>query len=51
MDLLTIIKDYINEKRKIFEKTDDVFAGELQRGKNLYPKYAYNLVKNILTGK
>ena len=48
MDLLTAIKDYINEKRKIFDKTDEVLLVS-SKGKKLYPKYAYNLVKVILT--
>lgn len=47
-DLLNSIKDYINEKRKVLEKTDDVLL-VTSKGKKLYPKYAYNLVKNILT--
>jgi len=46
-DLLTVIKDYINEKRKVFERTDDVLLVS-SKGKKLYPKYAYNLVRNIL---
>ena len=48
VDLLTIIKDYINEKRKTFEKADDVLLVS-SKGKKLYPKYAYNLVRGILT--
>jgi len=48
VDLLTIIKDYINEKRKMFEKADDVLLVN-SKGKKLYPKYAYNLVRGILT--
>jgi len=47
VDLLAIIKNYINEKRKIFEKTDDVLLVS-PKGKKLYPKYAYNLVRSIL---
>jgi len=47
VDLLTVIKDYINEKRKVFEKTDDVLLVS-SKGKKLYPKYAYNLIRNIL---
>ena len=47
-ELLTIIKEYINEKRKVFEKADDVLLVN-NKGKKLYPKYAYNLVRNILT--
>jgi integrase/recombinase XerC len=48
VDLLTVIKDYINEKRKVFEKTNDVLLVS-SKGKKLYPKYAYNLVRDILT--
>ena len=48
VDLLTVIKDYINEKRKIFEKTEDALLVS-SKGKKLYPKYAYNLVRDILT--
>jgi len=47
-DLLTSIKDYINEKRKVFETNEDVLLVS-PKGKKLYPKYAYNLVKGILT--
>ena len=47
-ELLTIIKEYINEKRKVFEKVDDVLLVNA-KGKKLYPKYAYNLVRGILT--
>jgi len=47
-DLLAAIKEYINEKRKLFEKPDDVLLVS-SKGKKLYPKYAYNLVKNILS--
>ena len=47
-ELLTIIKEYINEKRKVFEKADDVLLVN-NKGKKLYPKYAYNLVRSILT--
>jgi integrase/recombinase XerC len=48
VDLLLGIKDYINEKRKVFEKTDDALLVS-SKGKKLYPKYAYNLVRNILS--
>ncbi len=46
-ELLLTIRDYINEKRKVFEKTDDALLVS-SRGKKLYPKYAYNLVRGIL---
>lgn len=45
--LLSAIREYINEKRKVFEKTDDVLL-ITSKGKKLYPKYAYNLVRGIL---
>ncbi len=48
VELLEVIKEYINEKRKVFEKTDDVLLVS-PKGKRLNPKYAYNLVRNILT--
>jgi len=47
-ELLIAIKDYINEKRKTFEKTDDALLVS-SKGKKLYPKYAYNLVREILS--
>lgn len=47
-ELLGVIKEYMNEKRKVFEKTDDVLLVN-SKGKKLYPKYAYNLVRDILT--
>jgi integrase/recombinase XerC len=46
--LLEVIKEYVNEKRKVFEKPDDVLLVS-SKGKKLNPKYAYNLVRNILT--
>jgi integrase/recombinase XerC len=48
VDLLVIIKDYMNEKKKKFEKADEVLLVS-SKGKKIYPKYAYNLVKRILT--
>lgn len=48
VELLEVIKEYINEKRKVFDKSDDVLL-VTPKGKKLYPKYAYNLVRNILT--
>jgi integrase/recombinase XerC len=46
-ELLSIIKEYVNEKKRVFEKTDDVLLVN-SKGKRLYPKYAYNLVRGIL---
>ena len=48
VDLLIVIKDYISEKRKVFENIDDALLVS-SKGKKLYPKYAYNLVRGILT--
>ena len=48
VELMEVIKEYINEKRKVFDKSDDVLLVS-PKGKKLYPKYAYNLVRNILT--
>ena len=47
-ELLGMLKEYINEKRKVFEKADDVFLVS-SKGKKIYAKYAYNLVRNILS--
>ena len=47
-ELLSTMRNYINEKRKVFEKTDDVLLVS-SKGKKLYPKYAYNLVNGILS--
>lgn len=46
-ELLATIKEYINEKRKIFEKTGEILLVS-SKGKKLYAKYAYNLVRKIL---
>jgi integrase/recombinase XerC len=46
-DLLAAIRGYIHEKRKVFEKADDVLLVNT-KGKKLYAKYAYNLVRSIL---
>jgi integrase/recombinase XerC len=47
-ELLNMIKDYVNEKKKTFENSDDVLL-VTSKGKRLYPKHAYNLVKAILS--
>jgi integrase/recombinase XerC len=48
--LLAAIREYAAEKRKVFEKADDVLLVN-SKGRKLYPKYAYNLVKTILTAE
>ena len=47
-ELLEMIREYMNEKKRLFDKTDDALLVNV-KGKKLYAKYAYNLVKNILT--
>jgi len=46
-EVLQIIHDYQQSKKKEFEKTDD-FLLVTEKGKKLYPKYAYLLVNGIL---
>ena len=46
--LLNLISEYNGEKKKVFEKTDNVLL-VTSKGKKLYPRYAYNLVKGILS--
>lgn len=42
-----IIKDYIGQKKKIFEESSDLLL-VTEKGKPLYPKYAYLLVNHYL---
>jgi len=46
-EILQNIRDYQALKKKEFEKTDDVLL-VTSKGKKMYPKYAYLLVKRIL---
>jgi integrase/recombinase XerC len=46
-DLTGIIMDYQQLKKKNFEKTDNTFL-VTEKGKRLYPKYAYLLVNQVL---
>lgn len=46
--LLTIIDEYISEKRKQFAKSAGDFLLVNEKGKSLYPKYVYNIVKASL---
>ena len=46
-DLIKIIKEYQQMKKKEFEKTDGYFL-VTEKGKKMYPKYAYLLVKKYL---
>jgi integrase/recombinase XerC len=45
--LLASVKNYIAEKKKVFESADDVLLVTAS-GRKLYPKYAYNRVNKIL---
>jgi integrase/recombinase XerC len=45
--LVQDIKDYVQWKKKEFEKTDDTLL-VTEKGKKMYPKYAYLLVKQAL---
>lgn len=46
-EMLEMIRDYQQMKKKNFEKTDD-FLLVTEKGKKLYPKYAYLLVNQVL---
>lgn len=48
-ELIKHIGNYCQLKKKEFEKTDDVLL-VTEKGKKLYPKYAYLLVKKCLAG-
>jgi integrase/recombinase XerC len=45
--LLTLIRQYQEQKRKEFEKTDDVLM-VTEKGKKMYPRYAWLLVNTYL---
>jgi integrase/recombinase XerC len=46
-EMIVIIRDYQQWKRKEFEKTEEVLL-VTEKGKKMYPKYAYLLVKRYL---
>ena len=46
--LLLQVMEYINDKRKLFEKFDGEFLLVNQKGAKLYPKSVYNTVKSYL---
>ncbi len=46
-EILEAIRGYQHTKKKDFEKTDDVLL-VTEKGKKLYPKYAYLLVNEVL---
>jgi integrase/recombinase XerC len=45
--VLTDVKDYKTQKRKRFEKIQDILL-VTSKGLKLYPKYAYNIVNRVL---
>lgn len=47
--VMTAIEEYSNSKRKIFEKTDDYLI-VTEKGKKLYPRYAWERINKILGG-
>jgi integrase/recombinase XerC len=48
-ELLGILRDYVAEKRKLFEDFDNKVLLISEKGKPLYPKYVYNAVKKYLS--
>jgi len=48
---MTMLMEYINAKRKEFEKFDSEVLLVNAKGKKLYPKYVYNTVKKHLSDK
>ncbi len=48
-EMLKELRDYMNEKRKVFETPDPNFLFVNGKGKKLYPKYVYNVVKQYLS--
>jgi len=48
-DLMMLIKDYIDGKRINFEQFDNELLLVNGKGKRLYPKYVYNVVRQYLT--
>ena len=48
-ELLQILKNYMADKKEIFEKYDPEVLLIGEKGKKLYPKYVYNAVKKYLS--
>jgi integrase/recombinase XerC len=47
-ELLQTIKEYINEKKQQFEEYDKEYLLLNAKGRKLYPRYVYNVVKQYL---
>ena len=48
IEIINIIKEYVQLKKKNFEKTDNALL-VTKKGMKLYPRYAYKLVRDILS--
>ena len=48
-ELMGFLKNYVDEKRKTFEKYDADILLINEKGNKLYPKYVYNAVKKYLS--
>lgn len=46
-EVIAMLKDYMKEKKKVFEQTDDILL-VTEKGKRLTPKYAWTLVNGVL---
>jgi integrase/recombinase XerC len=49
-ETIKIIKDYIQNKRNVFENTEDILL-VTEKGKKMYSKYPYLVVKTFLTSE
>lgn len=49
-EILVTIREYIEKKKKEFENAEDVLL-VTEKGKKMYPKYPYLLVKNFLSSE
>ena len=47
-ETVSLLKEYVQQKRKEFAEKSDVLL-VTEKGKKLYPKYAYNIVRNVLS--
>jgi integrase/recombinase XerC len=50
-EFMDVLVEYINAKRKDLEEFDKQVLLVNDKGKKLYPKYVYNIVKEYLSGK
>lgn len=48
-DLMDLVQDYLNAKKNELEDADNLNLFVNQKGKKLYPKLVYNIVKQYLT--